>query len=375
MRTENVVAQESAGVWKKTSKQYLFLHNPSGIYYLRVRLGGKNAHRESLKTKDFKTALARRASRLAELNARRPAKATDAPQTLWDALCRVKAQVERDPSLKAGSRDAYDDVIRSLCPFAPPPDSKQAAPAVPVPITPLRALTAAEMETWWKRTAAYYAPSRANYQLLFVQRALRLAQDAGALTRDAGVNLARVRVPRTRLKLITKDQFSALVAAVAAQVNGKPAAEWIEFVAYTGTRPNEANCVLWEDVNREQGFVTITGGARLTKNSDQRKVPIVPALADLLERIQKRTGATSGRVLSIRHPRYTLPHACEAIGIPRLKRYDFRHLFATRCNESGADIPTIAKWLGHKDGGKLALKTYVHVHADHELRVAAQIKF
>jgi hypothetical protein len=42
---------------------------------------------------------------------------------------------------------------------------------------------------------------------------------------------------------------------------------------------------------------------------------------------------------------------------------DLRHLFATRCIESGSDIPTLSGWLGHKDGGTLAMKTYGHLRA------------
>jgi hypothetical protein len=29
----------------------------------------------------------------------------------------------------------------------------------------------------------------------------------------------------------------------------------------------------------------------------------------------------------------------------------------TRCIESGIDIPTVSRWLGHQDGGVLAMKT------------------
>jgi len=39
-------------------------------------------------------------------------------------------------------------------------------------------------------------------------------------------------------------------------------------------------------------------------------------------------------------------------------RHGFRHLFATRCIESGVDIPTVSRWLGHQDGGALCMKTY-----------------
>jgi len=41
-----------------------------------------------------------------------------------------------------------------------------------------------------------------------------------------------------------------------------------------------------------------------------------------------------------------------------ITHHDLRHLFATRCIETGVDIPTVSRWLGHKDGGGLAMKVY-----------------
>jgi site-specific recombinase XerD len=52
-----------------------------------------------------------------------------------------------------------------------------------------------------------------------------------------------------------------------------------------------------------------------------------------------------------------------------------RHLFATRCVESGIDIPTVARWLGHSDGGMLALKIYGHLRREHSQSMAAKVTF
>jgi integrase len=41
------------------------------------------------------------------------------------------------------------------------------------------------------------------------------------------------------------------------------------------------------------------------------------------------------------------------------------------CIESGVDISTISKWLGHKDGGALAMRVYGHLRQEHSF---AQIK-
>jgi len=63
------------------------------------------------------------------------------------------------------------------------------------------------------------------------------------------------------------------------------------------------------------------------------------------------------------------------LDVPRLTHHDLRHLFATRCIESGVDIPTVSRWLGHVDGGALAMRTYGHLRNEHSLAMAKKVKF
>jgi integrase len=62
-------------------------------------------------------------------------------------------------------------------------------------------------------------------------------------------------------------------------------------------------------------------------------------------------------------------------GIAHLTHHDLRHLFATRCIESGVDIPTVSRWLGHKDGGALAMKVYGHLRNQHSASMAKLVNF
>jgi integrase len=73
----------------------------------------------------------------------------------------------------------------------------------------------------------------------------------------------------------------------------------------------------------ERGELTITGGEGGTKNHEQRVVPISDALRSLLLRLR------DDRI------------------------------------ESGVDIPTVSRWLGHKDGGALAMRVYGHLRQEH----------
>jgi site-specific recombinase XerD len=52
-----------------------------------------------------------------------------------------------------------------------------------------------------------------------------------------------------------------------------------------------------------------------------------------------------------------------------------RHLYATTAIESGIDIPTVAKLLGHKDGGALAMRVYGHLRQEHAKAAVQKIKF
>jgi hypothetical protein len=39
------------------------------------------------------------------------------------------------------------------------------------------------------------------------------------------------------------------------------------------------------------------------------------------------------------------------------------------------DIPTISRWLGHKDGGALAMKVYGHLRQDHSFTQIRRVSF
>jgi integrase len=103
---------------------------------------------------------------------------------------------------------------------------------------------------------------------------------------------------------------------------------------------------------------------------------MIEDMEKLLLRLKDQLGEVkTGRVLQVSRGYESLARACKEIGIPRLRHHDFRHLFATRCIESQVDIQTVAHWLGHKDGGALAMKTYGHLRNEHSRKMAGQVKF
>ncbi len=60
---------------------------------------------------------------------------------------------------------------------------------------------------------------------------------------------------------------------------------------------------------------------------------------------------------------------------PCSRTTNFRHFLATRCIESGVDIPTVSRWLGHKDGGALAMRIYGHLRQKHSFAAIKKVGF
>jgi len=59
----------------------------------------------------------------------------------------------------------------------------------------------------------------------------------------------------------------------------------------------------------------------------------------------------------------------------RITHHSPRHCFATVAIEAGVDVPMVASWLGHRDGGALAIKTYQHTRDEHNVSAAKKVSF
>lgn len=153
--------------------------------------------------------------------------------------------------------------------------------------------------------------------------------------------------------------------------------EFARFLAYSGARLGEAGRMEWDHI-RER---TLRVPGTKSETSD-REIPQIPIMVTLLasirarrvrESVVKDPAKLTGPIFRVKECQKSIDRACKALGIARLTHHDFRHYFATVCIESGVDIPTVSRWLGHADGGALAMKTYGHLRQEHSLTQAAKV--
>jgi integrase len=120
-----------------------------------------------------------------------------------------------------------------------------------------------------------------------------------------------------------------------------------------------------------------SAGLRRRRAQGQGSEDVFTPPAGLLQKIRARRGKepVDTPLLRVHERKAALRSACQAAGVKPITHHDLRHLFATRCIESGVDIPTVSRRLGHSDGGALAMRTYDHLRQEHSTAQAAKVHY
>lgn len=219
------------------------------------------------------------------------------------------------------------------------------------------------------------SPTTVNASIRFLRHVFAIGVQAGILYSNPGDTLKTLPPRKKLLQLPNRSQFADLVASIRATHTrwGQAPGDLVEGLAYTGARVGESRKMIWAHVDEERGWVTIPGEKT---ESAPRTNPITPAFADLLVRMRRRVKPKSTDALfGVKSVLGSLKNTCEELGLAKIDHHDLRHLFATTCIDSGVDILTISNWLGHSDGGALALKTYGHLRPEHSTRAAKLVDF
>jgi integrase len=369
----NAEKTESTSLWTKAPVANLVRYEPSGVYFARAKVHGKLV-RKSLDTNILSVAKLRLADLLdTEHRAVAPSQTKIiGKMTFGDALAVFKERQKHATEIKERTKEYNERAAETLLKTWPGLEQ-----------TDVKRITKFECLEWRSRFGKKYSPTVTNGTLSILRRVFDLAVDSGARydnpARDKDVKRARVR--RKELQLPEPDQFIALVSHVRGNGSGKGGhcADAIEFFSYAGPRLSEAARIYGRDCSFIKSEIIIRGDPITgTKNWEIRRVPMIPEIKKLLERLKTERGEQeflNNPVLKVRKFNRSLKNACAKLGIHHLSHHDLRHLFATRCIESGVDIPTVAKWLGHKDGGVLAMQTYGHLRDKHSENMAQKVVF
>jgi integrase len=370
--------------WERTNVTNLLRNGQSGTYYARVKVNGKEKWR-TLKTKVFSVAKLKlgdverdeRSKGVVAAAAALP----DGGETVVERFINAYlTRTKNDPALKAATKSRREIAVKAIL-----------KTWRDLPARDARRVTPTDCQEWaasaLREGTGFVAPkaktvrkgmsaSAFNKCVDTLRAIFEIAREHGVAYQNPAEGLSKARMRQKRLELPSVAQFHAIVKNVseAGARQSKDCADLVRFLAYSGARISEAAAVRWHHVDLEKKQLALAG----TKSaSSDRVVPLFPPLAELLTEIRTRRGdePANAPILRVRECKGALRSACTAAGAKPISHHDLRHLFATRCIESGVDIPTVSRWLGHADGGALAMKTYGHLRQEHSAAQAAKVHF
>jgi integrase len=293
-----------------------------------------------------------------------------AKMTFGEAAESHLRDLDDNMEIKPRTRDYYRERLRAL---------EKSWPNLST--TEIRRISAGDCKAWAGSYGRIAAPTNFNNTVALLRHVFAVAVKAGVIYANPAAAVKRAKLRTKHPALPSSDKFNAMVAEMR---NGhgrfsRDCADFVEGLAYSGMRKGEANALEWRDLDFTANEIVVRGDAVTgTKGGEGwRRVPMIPDARTLFERLRsERPGESLGaKVFQVAECQKALDRACKKVGTDRIVHHDARHLFATRCIESGVDIPTVSRWLGHKDGGVLAMKTYGHLRREHSQAQALKVSF
>ncbi len=247
-----------------------------------------------------------------------------------------------------------------------------------------------------KRMAAGLMNRSLNVDLIALRNCLKSAKQDGELTVSPANDIGWLKTSTVKRNLFTSHNIDRLCEAafgtkqnakgenVPVTKNARQVVDYIRLMQYCGARRNETLRLKWSDVDWGNQQLAI-GSDGLSKNGKPRHVDFNPNLELHLKAMLERRAPDSQWLFPSPQrgekdiPAKTLWPSVEMIRehaeLPTFGCHDCRHHFISMCVMAGIDFMTIAKWVGHVDGGVLIGKVYGHLAEGHGRLMAKKVVF
>ena len=273
------------GKWRSFPRvPHLLQYVSSGIYFGKVKINGRKI-KKSLETAVWSNAQLKLNDFLKEQRENRNKVEAPLFKEAWE---RYDKELEHDATIKPKSKE-----YRRLCMAK----IKATWPA----LFKLRVdeITPAACKDWagglnGKLADHYFNNTIATLRLVIDCGLAIIKENGGSKIENPAEDLKRMKVKQKDLKLPEPSQFKDLVANIRAKSGAwaERVGDLLEFLAYGGMRiRSEARWVKWEDVDETRKEIIVRGDpVTRTKNSEIRRVPILPDMDALLKRLKEKLG-------------------------------------------------------------------------------------
>ncbi len=223
----------------------------------------------------------------------------------------------------------------------------------------IQEITAWQIEKWKARKKETVKPASVNREIATLKHLFTKAVEWGKVKENPAKKVKLLKGEVKRVRYLMPDEVQKLISNCADHL------EPIATVAvHTGMRKGELLGLKWDQVNFEQGIITLLD----TKNGERRDIPMnetVKALLMGLERKGPHVFLNDG--FPLKYIDKSFATAIKKSGIKDFRFHDLRHTFASNLVMAGVELNDVRELLGHKDM-KMTLR-YAHLSPKHKTRV------
>lgn len=214
----------------------------------------------------------------------------------------------------------------------------------------LRSLGLEALDIWKSSRLRDVSPATFNLELRSLRAIMNVAKRWKYLDQNPFDQIHKVKVEEKRLFMTTAElrSFFEALADLNQSAQRKTHKEKVEMLGpyyelllNTGLRREEALNLSTSDIDYEHNLVLV----RKSKDKEARVVPLTARAREIVDSL----GPGLFSILSKSYVTHNFTDTCHRAGLIGFKLHSLRHTFATRLINSGVDVLTISKILGHSD--------------------------
>lgn len=216
-----------------------------------------------------------------------------------------------------------------------------------------------EAEAYLKRIQTPVQPATVNRELALLKHMFSKAIEWGKCKESPAKKVKKMKGEVKRVRYLMPDEVQRLLSNSVDYL--KPI---VTVAVHTGMRKGEILGLQWEQVNLEQGIITLHD----TKNGERRDIPMDETVKTIFKSIDRKGDHVfcNDEGESFVRLQRSFEVALRKSGIEDFKFHDLRHTFASNLVMAGEDLNTVRSLLGHKDL-TMTLR-YAHLSPNHKTR-------
>lgn len=230
----------------------------------------------------------------------------------------------------------------------------------------LRDISRSDVKAWRSRVMADGATAyRAQRAMTILSACLSAAVEADLIPANPCAGVKAVAWKKNTREPVPLATVEALRLTLARERDRA----LVSVLAYAGLRPGEAVALEWDDVR--EATIVVRRGLRdsgKTKTGSLRTIPIIPAVREDLDALERGSGSVFGIVNWRNWAGRVLRPARQEAGMTG-DAYALRHTAASLWIAEGKSVIEVSRLLGHSTP-RLTMDTYGHLFEEAQLRPA-----